>query len=67
MKCSEAIKKLDEELVIISETGDQDFHDALNLAIGCLKFRLKMNNGWAFSTYEKLSNETPESEPPLTR
>lgn len=60
MKCSEALKKLDEELIIISETGDTDFHDAISLAIGCLKFRLGQTQNWASSKYTLLPGEDRE-------
>lgn len=60
MKLSEAITVLEAEVVLVNHPRDRETLDALNLAIGCLSFRLLLKDKWAFSVYDKLDGEEPE-------
>jgi len=60
MKLSEAIKVLEEEVVKVNHPRDLDHLNALNLAIGSLKFLQSSRIAWAFSSFRLLPGEDKE-------
>ena len=61
MKLSEAIKELEDQVIIVSELDDIQYLDALNLAIGSLRFRMGQKEQWCWSIFDKLDGEDPEN------
>lgn len=60
MKLSEAITEL--KLIVHAQNHPRslDQLNALNLAIACLTWRIRLKDGWAFSSYKRLHEEDDE-------